>query len=115
VETSTNSFVLYMYLVAIGGAFLGLMYPKIIASFKGGPGPTYHTFGASSSIGGWVRYLAAGLLISAIVVTLGFGGFLSDADNKKALDAMGLVAYTLAFGFGFGAGQLAEEPLKKTS
>ena len=112
-ETSTDRFVLYMYLVAIGGAFLGLMYPTIIARFRRGPGPNYRTFGTSASIGGWVGYLAAGLFISAIVVTLGFGGFLSDEDNKKALDAMGLVAYTLAFGFGFGAGQLAEEPLKK--
>ncbi len=102
-----------MYLVAIGGAFLGLMYPTIIARFKRGPGPRYRTFGTSSSIGGWVGYLAVGLLISAIVVTLGFGGFLSDENNKKALDAMGLVAYSLAFGFGFGAGQLAEEPLKQ--
>ena len=29
-ETGTDNFVLYMYLVAIGGAFLGLMYPTII-------------------------------------------------------------------------------------
>ena len=57
-------------------------------------------------------YLAAGLFIAAMVVTLGFAGFLSDDENKKALDAMGLVAYTLAFAYGFGAGQLAEEPLK---
>ena len=54
-----------------------------------------------------------GDLISAVIVTLGFAGFLGDDSNQKALEEAGFVAYTLAFGFGFGAASLYEAPAKQ--
>jgi hypothetical protein len=110
---SKNEWIAVMYAVAIGGAFIGLLYPSIVAAFIASKPPPRYLDPTWSRVRQWATYLALGLFLSAVLVTLGFAGFLGDADNQKMLKDAGFVAYTLAFGFGFGSAALIEEPLKR--
>ena len=110
------SWTLKIWLVAVGGAVFGLLWPYIVAAIRGGPGPKFGIGQfTNSSTGKALVWGLAVLVASAVVVSLGFAGFLGDAENRKALEDAGGAAFFLLFTFGFGAAALVEEPLRKTS
>lgn len=103
-----------MFGVAIGGAFVGLLYPSLVKLFRESAPPLIYVSAALSPGKRWAVYLGVGLVLSAILAALGFVTFLGDEENRQSLKDSGVVAYFAAFTYGFGAASLVEEPLKKT-
>jgi hypothetical protein len=105
-----NKWLLEMYAVAVIGAVLAMLYPRLLARIKKGPTLSAQLYRAS--VQGWGGYLATVLAVSCIVTALGFAAFITGSleDEVKKL---GGLAFFSAFTFGFGAGSATEEPLKK--
>jgi hypothetical protein len=109
----TMSWVLSIYVAAVAGSVFGVFWPFIVRLFKANRPNDLYVVGGNGPAR-YVVWLVLGVVIGAVVAALGFASFLGTAEAQKALEAQGLVAYFAAFTYGFAAGSLFEEPLKKT-
>jgi len=106
------SWVALMYVAAVAGSVFGVFWPFIVRLFRQNAPDDFYVVGGSGPAR-YVVWLVLGVGIGAVVAALGFASFLGTAAAQKALEDQGLVAYFAAFTYGFAAGSLFEEPLKK--
>jgi hypothetical protein len=104
-----------MFFWSVIGSLAGLLWPLAVAWFKKLSGDLYPIItrrAGPSPIMKAIALIVSGIFIAVVAAAVGFGVFLGDAENRKALQEQGLLAYFLAFNFGFGSASLIEEPLK---
>ena len=101
-----------LFAAAMVGAFVGLLYPALVALFRSVSPVPLAQLSVSPTIR-WIIYVVAGLILAAVLVALGFTAFLGDEENRQSLKDSGSVAYFAAFSYGFASASLIEEPLKR--
>ena len=112
----------FMFGWSVVGALIAMFWPAFIAIFRTGPSGIriYRAIvvgsisaATTTGIGNWIRFLAVSVLIAVVVSGLGFVAFIRGEDTQQDLHSLGVLAYFMAFTYGFGAGSAIEEPLEK--